>query len=85
MGTFIQESDFFERCGGIDFAAEFEMEIDIEDDEFDAEKLRDYAAECHRLARAASEKDRAVLIEIADAWIACAEQVERKAGRHRKQ
>ena len=65
--------------------AEFEMEIDIENDEFDADKFRDYAAECRRLARAASEKDRTVLIEIADAWIACAEQAERKAGCHRKQ
>jgi hypothetical protein len=76
---------FLERCGGIDCDAEFEMEIDIENDEFDADKFRDYAAECRRLARAASEKDRTVLIEIADAWIACAEQAERKAGCHRKQ
>jgi hypothetical protein len=80
-----RDSIFLERYGGIDCDAEFEMEIDIENDEFDAEKFRDYATECRRLARAASEKDRTVLIEIADAWIACAEQAERKAGCHRKQ
>jgi hypothetical protein len=60
------------------------MEIDIDDDEFTAKKFRGYAAECRRLARAASEQDRAVLIEIAEAWIACAEQAEREARRHRK-
>jgi len=60
------------------------MEIDIEDDEANAQKFRDYAAECRRLARTASEKDRAVLIEIAEAWILCAEQAEASATRHRK-
>jgi hypothetical protein len=44
-----------------------------------AKKYRDYAAECLRLAQRASEKDRKVLIEIAGAWIACAEEAERKA------
>jgi hypothetical protein len=39
--------------------------------------FRDYAAECRRLARTASERDRAVLIEIAEAWIVCAEQADR--------
>jgi hypothetical protein len=63
------------------------MEIDIEDqdEEAKASKFRDYAAECRRLARTASEKDRAVLIEIAEAWLDCAEQTERNAGPHRKQ
>jgi hypothetical protein len=63
------------------------MQIDIadDDDEAKAKKFRNYAAECRRLARTASEKDRAVLIEIADAWTACAEQDERNAGHHRKQ
>jgi len=61
------------------------MEIDIEDDEANAQKFRDYAAECRRLARTASEKDRAVLIEIAEAWILCAEQTEASTTRHRKQ
>jgi hypothetical protein len=60
------------------------MEIDIEDDETNAKKFRDYAAECRRLARTASETDRVVLIEIAEAWIACAEQAERDAKRYRK-
>lgn len=60
------------------------MEIDTEDDEIDVEKFRDYAAECHRLARTASETDRVVLTEIAEAWIAVAEQTERSAKPHRK-
>jgi hypothetical protein len=61
------------------------MEIDTEDDEANAKKFRDYAAECKRLALTASEKDRAVLIEIAEAWILCAEQAEATAKHHRKQ
>jgi hypothetical protein len=44
----------------------------------ESERFRQYAAECLRLAKRASEKDRAVLMEIASAWIKCAEQVERK-------
>ena len=60
------------------------MQIDIDDDdEANAKKFRDYAAECRRLARTASERDRAVLIEIADAWIVCAEHAERDARRKR--
>jgi hypothetical protein len=43
-----------------------------------ARKYRDYAAECRRLAQRALEKDRKVLMEIAQAWIACAEEAERK-------
>lgn len=43
-----------------------------------AGKFRDYAAECRRLAQRASEKDRAILMEIAEAWAACAEEAERK-------
>jgi hypothetical protein len=64
---------------------DFNMEIDTEDDEANAKKFRDYAAECQRLARTAPEKDRAVLIEIAEAWILCAEQAEASGKRHRKQ
>jgi hypothetical protein len=45
----------------------------------DAEKFRQYAAECRRLARTAAAKDKAVLLEIANAWIACAEEADRKA------
>jgi hypothetical protein len=61
------------------------MEIETEDDdETNAKKFRDYAAECRRLARAASEKDRAVLIEIAEAWLVCAEQAKRDVKRERK-
>ncbi len=42
------------------------------------QKFRDYAAECRRLAQRASEKDRKVLMEIADAWEACAQEADRK-------
>ena len=52
------------------------MEIDTEDEDTNAQKFRDYAAECRRLARAASGTDRTVLIQIAEAWILCAEQAE---------
>ncbi len=43
----------------------------------DAEKFRQYAAECRRLADKGAAKDRAILLEIAEAWIACAERAER--------
>jgi hypothetical protein len=45
----------------------------------DAQRFRDYAAECRRLAQRASEKDRQVLNEIADAWISAAEEADRKS------
>jgi hypothetical protein len=41
-----------------------------------AEKFRHYAAECLRLAQRAAAKDKAVLLEIANAWTECAEQAE---------
>ena len=60
------------------------MEIDFDhDDGANPKKFRAYAAECRRLARTASDHDRAVLIEIADAWIVCAEQAERDGRRNR--
>ena len=59
------------------------MEIDAEDDEANVKKFRDYAAECRRLARIASERDQDVLIEIAETWIVCAEQAERESKRRR--
>ena len=55
------------------------MEHENDNAEGSAKKFRDYAAECRRLAQRASEKDRKVLMEIADAWIACTEEAERKA------
>lgn len=59
------------------------MEIDNHDDDANAKKFRDYAAECRRMAQAASEKDRAALIEIAEAWLACAKDAERNGKRSR--
>ena len=47
--------------------------------ENDPNLFRQYAAECRRLAEHASEKDRAVLLEIADAWLSCAGQAEPKS------
>ena len=47
--------------------------------ENNAEKFRAFAAECRRLAQRAADKDRQILMEIAEAWIACAEEAERKA------
>jgi hypothetical protein len=44
----------------------------------DAERFRQYAKECRHLAERASKKDKVTLMEIAAAWIDCAEQVERK-------
>jgi hypothetical protein len=46
----------------------------------DAEKYRQYAAECRRLAEKSAAKDKAILLEIADAWIACAERAARTRG-----
>jgi hypothetical protein len=43
----------------------------------DAKKFREFAEECRRLALRASAKDKSVLLEIADAWMECAEQAER--------
>jgi len=44
--------------------------------ENDADTFRRYAAECRRLAGRASEKDKAILMEIAAAWIDCAQEEE---------
>jgi len=74
----------FREYEGINCDVEFKMEIDIEDDEANVKRFRAYAAECRRLARAASETDRLMLIEIAEAWIVCAEQAERKTNPNRK-
>jgi len=42
----------------------------------DPAKFREYAEECKRLASSANQNDRAVLLEIAEAWTKCAEEVE---------
>ncbi|MGC1236617.1 MAG: hypothetical protein WA838_18350 [Xanthobacteraceae bacterium] len=83
-GNFSWANPIFEEYRGINCDAEFKMEIDTEHNETNANKFRDYAAECRRLASAASEADRVVLIEIAEAWMVCAEQAERNARRHRR-
>jgi hypothetical protein len=48
--------------------------------ESDADRFRQYAAECKRLADRASEKDKAALMEIAAAWIVCAEEASENCG-----
>jgi hypothetical protein len=83
-GNFSSTNPIFGEYRGINCDAEFKMEIDTEDDETNAKRFRDYAAECRRLARTASETDRVVLIEIAEAWMVCAEQAERNAKRYRR-
>jgi hypothetical protein len=60
------------------------MQFDLENHSEDAKKFRGYAAECRRLASTASERDRPVLLEIAEAWITCAQEAERAAKRGRK-
>ena len=57
------------------------METKIANAGDNAKKFRQYAAECRRLAERASEKDRKALMEIAQAWITCAEEAERKEQR----
>jgi hypothetical protein len=42
-----------------------------------------YADECKRLAKTMSPADRKVMLEIADAWLACAKEAERKASGER--
>jgi hypothetical protein len=62
--------------------AEFKMDTKTYSDGGSAKKFRDYAAECRRMAaQSASEKDRMVLMEIAQAWTVCAEEAERKTRR----
>jgi len=56
-----------------------DKDIDWRDADISAKKFREYAAECRRLMRHVPETDRAALLEIADAWIACAEEAERAA------
>ena len=47
---------------------------------------RKYAEECKRLAQSMSPADRKVMLEIADAWLACAEKTEGKSiGKHAQQ
>jgi hypothetical protein len=43
-------------------------------------KFREYAEQCKRLAKTANETDRVALLEIAEAWLACAAEAERKSG-----
>ena len=42
------------------------------------EKYREYAKECRRIALLLPSDQRAALLEIADAWIRCAEEEERR-------
>jgi hypothetical protein len=46
-----------------------------------SDRFRQYAAVCRRLANEASGEDKATLMEIASAWINCAEEFERKNNR----
>jgi len=46
----------------------------------DPATFRQYAEECERLAKTANEKDRAALLKIAEAWLECADEAERRSG-----
>jgi len=46
----------------------------------DSQKFRKYAEECRRLAKHMKPEQRATLLEIAEAWVRCAEQAERGNG-----
>jgi hypothetical protein len=43
-----------------------------------AEKYRQFAEDCRRLAEKAAAKDRTILLEIAEAWEQCARDAGRK-------
>jgi hypothetical protein len=45
----------------------------------DAGKFRHYAAQCQSLADKADAQDKPVLLDLANAWVACAEAAERSA------
>ena len=45
------------------------------------EKYHEFAQECRRLAERALPKDKAILIEIAEAWDQCAADANRKASK----
>jgi hypothetical protein len=62
--------------------AVFKMDTKTYSDGSSAKRFRDYAAECRRMAaQSSSEKDRMVLMDIAQAWTVCAGEVERKTKR----
>jgi hypothetical protein len=74
----------FSECGieGLISDVDFKMDTKTYSDRGNAKKFRDYAAECRRMAaQSSSEKDRMVLMEIAQAWTVCAEEAERKTWR----
>jgi hypothetical protein len=60
------------------------MQFDTGNHQANAKRFRDYAAACRRLADTASDQDRLALIEIAEAWLVCAEEAERDANGRRK-
>jgi hypothetical protein len=48
-----------------------------------ASKYREYAEECRRIAQQLAPAQRAILLEIAAAWMRCAEDEERKNNKER--
>jgi hypothetical protein len=49
-----------------------------------AEKYREYAEECRRMAQKATATDKAALLEIAQAWDQCAAEATRVEGRKKE-
>ncbi len=48
------------------------------------EKFREYAKECERIAKTLAPRERARMMEIAKAWIDCAEQEEQRLHNKRR-
>ena len=45
----------------------------------DPDRYKKYAEECKRLAETMSPADRKAMLEIAEAWLVCAQEAEKKA------
>jgi hypothetical protein len=50
----------------------------------DPDRYKKYAEECKRLAKTMSLADRKVMLEIAEAWLICAKEAEKKAAGKQK-
>jgi hypothetical protein len=69
---------------GTDCHVDFTQMDDRPTNKKDAEQFREFAAECRRMARTAVDRDRMVLMEIAEAWSLCAEEAEKNGKRNRQ-
>jgi hypothetical protein len=63
---------------------DFTQMDDMPTNKKDADKFREYASECRRMAQTAAQEDRLLLMKIAEAWSLCAEEAENGARRSRR-